>query len=790
LVGALPLGSFAVLQAEAAFQMANPLIDNAVRRDSRRWRNYGAPLLAALSFLLASCGGGGDDDGSGTPPATNRAPTAVINVTPASGHAPLDVSLSGSASSDTDGTIVSYRFTAGGATLGSTSQVRHTFTEPGEYQVTLTVTDDDGATATASAAITVMEEVSSDDPSPFGSAPVKVVCEPGSGKDYLVGPGQPYETIGAVPWENLAPGDTVRIHHKATAYHEKIFIINSGTDEKPIRVCGVPGPNGELPVISGENATTRVQLLPRIDDFEDCPKSNPDCDPLPDYSVQRFGVVAVRGTEFGQAITNIIIEGLSITGTLAGAPVSNDENPTNSFIATDGVSRKWDTSAACVWVQRASAVIVRGNELSWCGSGMFTLSKPETAADVIRFLLVEGNYFHDNNLIDDYNRHQAYLQGVDFTIQYNYFGDPRSIGDSSFSAGSALKTRVAGLTVRYNYFRNGARLLDLVEIEDFASHVMPWKYAERRATELADLSPEELEESDAIQALDWAKYHVTFVYGNLLHVSGRGGATNPVHYGFDNSQHDREPGTLWFYNNTYLAETDHSDPDVVRLFDYGSDFGDAGYYGYPLTLLNAVPGSDGKPTELHYITDENGDTCLQLSAGCTDWGAMSQHRQDEYGRFRAFNNAIVLLPYTSGAKQSAFELTRNLWDQVELGGGNWISDTWNIPDPDTGNTTTPGFGIRVLEDAWPGGNDKHHVTGVPLLEGPGSPIVRATFQPLSNSQLLNKAVALPEELPRPDFQIMRDPSKPGALVISPRDTVKTIGAIESASDTTDPGPRS
>jgi len=50
-------------------------------------------------------------------------------------------------------------------------------------------------------------------------------------------------------------------------------------------------------------------------------------------------------------------------------------------------------------------------------------------------------------------------------------------------------------------------------------------------------------------------------------------------------------------------------------------------------------------------------------------------------------------------------------------------------------------------------------------------------------------VSLPAELQAlpPDRQVVRDPAKPGRLTISPRTTLKTIGAIETASSSTDPG---
>src|SRR5262245_59600145 len=77
---------------------------------------------------------------------------------------------------------------------------------------------------------------------------------------FEVGFGQAYGSIGAVPWNSLAAGDVVRIHWRSPAeggdYHEKINISGQGTADKPIQVLGVAGPDGELPVINGANATT------------------------------------------------------------------------------------------------------------------------------------------------------------------------------------------------------------------------------------------------------------------------------------------------------------------------------------------------------------------------------------------------------------------------------------------------------------------------------------------------------------------------------------------------------
>lgn len=91
-----------------------------------------------------------------TPPPTNMPPTASFTATPASGDAPLEVSLDASASSDSDGRIVSYSWNFGNSgPLGSGVRVSHIYKDPATKTIVLTVTDNQGATATASRTIEV-----------------------------------------------------------------------------------------------------------------------------------------------------------------------------------------------------------------------------------------------------------------------------------------------------------------------------------------------------------------------------------------------------------------------------------------------------------------------------------------------------------------------------------------------------------------------------------------------------------------------------------------------------------
>lgn len=67
----------------------------------------------------------------------------------------LDCTVDGAKSSDPDGGIVSYAWDFGDATEAAGPAAQRTFTDPGTYDITLTVTDNRGATATKTRSVTV-----------------------------------------------------------------------------------------------------------------------------------------------------------------------------------------------------------------------------------------------------------------------------------------------------------------------------------------------------------------------------------------------------------------------------------------------------------------------------------------------------------------------------------------------------------------------------------------------------------------------------------------------------------
>lgn len=100
------------------------------------------PAQSITLFVLPSSGG-------------NRPPIAAISTNVTSGNAPLAVNFSGSGSSDPDGTISSYAWTFGDGATATGATASHTYQTAGTYTSTLKVTDNTGASSTASTTITV-----------------------------------------------------------------------------------------------------------------------------------------------------------------------------------------------------------------------------------------------------------------------------------------------------------------------------------------------------------------------------------------------------------------------------------------------------------------------------------------------------------------------------------------------------------------------------------------------------------------------------------------------------------
>ena len=97
----------------------------------------------------------------------NQPPVVSLTVSPQSGTSPLLVTADASGSHDPDGSITNYRINFGDGTVVSTATASHTYLAAGAFTVTATLTDNLGATSSASQPLTV-------------SAPPPPTCTPGT----------------------------------------------------------------------------------------------------------------------------------------------------------------------------------------------------------------------------------------------------------------------------------------------------------------------------------------------------------------------------------------------------------------------------------------------------------------------------------------------------------------------------------------------------------------------------------------------------------------------------------
>lgn len=247
-----------------------------------------------------------------------------------------------------------------------------------------------------------------------------------SATTYVVGPSSPYKTIGSVPWATLQPGDTVLINWQSTPYKEKWVICLKGAPSAPITVQGVPGPNGQLPVIDGASAKTAPGLS---------------------YWGEERGVIKIGGATVPSDTMPAYI-------VIANLEVIN-ASPGNYYYSDTGSRGKYASNAASIYVEKGENITIRNCSIHASGNGIFVGSPLGTPS---RNILVEGNNIYGNGNKNSDQEHNTYTEAIGVTFQYNNMG-PLKAG----SNGINLKDRSAGTIVRYNWIEGGSREIDLVD---------------------------------------------------------------------------------------------------------------------------------------------------------------------------------------------------------------------------------------------------------------------------------------------------------------------------------------
>ena len=229
-----------------------------------------------------------DDDGAtGTAtttvtalPVPNQPPVASAAVQSIVGSIPLLVNLTAADSTDADGSIVDYAWDFGNGTSANGAIVQATYTEAGSYVATVTVTDDDGATSTASVNIEVSADPNVAPSSVFsadvtsGTAPLAVAFD-GSGSSDLDG------TISGYSWNfgngSFAAGPTASTTYQLPGVYTARLTVtdNKGATGSSTRLIVVNPPANQVPTAQA-TAVSAPGDAPRLMSFSSAGSADPD----------------------------------------------------------------------------------------------------------------------------------------------------------------------------------------------------------------------------------------------------------------------------------------------------------------------------------------------------------------------------------------------------------------------------------------------------------------------------------------------------------------------------------
>lgn len=230
--------------------------------------------------------------------------------------------------------------------------------------------------------------------------------------------------LGEIDWGKLRPGDTVRIPYRAAPYAERVVVGCRGAADAWITIAGTPGPGGELPVITGENATTDPQFAVGYPPLE------------------AQGLVTVwKTTATGSTTPGFIeIKNLEVRGAKAG----------NSFAGADGTRKQWSTASG-IYALSFDHLKITNCTVADNDQGVFT-GDSQPCND----LTISGCAIAGNGVVGSDQQHNTYCQCAGATYLNNRYGPVRP-----GSGGGALKDRSSDVLIQGNVITAGARCIDV-----------------------------------------------------------------------------------------------------------------------------------------------------------------------------------------------------------------------------------------------------------------------------------------------------------------------------------------
>lgn len=201
----------------------------------------------------------------------NQSPVAAVGATPAVGNAPLLVQLSSAGSLDVDGAIAGYAWNFGNGTTSANPNPSAIYDTPGTYSVSLTVTDNDGASAVRSTTVVVnppnIAPVPSFTATPLtGSAPLVVNVNGAGSSDadgsvvsYAWNFGNGQNATGALAQTTFTTAGTYVIRltvtdNRGTSRNSTVTVVAGAANARPIAVISALPTSGPAPLLVRLNA--------------------------------------------------------------------------------------------------------------------------------------------------------------------------------------------------------------------------------------------------------------------------------------------------------------------------------------------------------------------------------------------------------------------------------------------------------------------------------------------------------------------------------------------------------
>jgi large repetitive protein len=191
----------------------------------------------------------------------------VVNAPPTASFAPtvtnLGLAVDASASADSDGTIVSYAWNFGDSTTGSGKTTTHTFAAAGNYTVTLTVTDNLGASTSSSTTVSATLPPNVLPTASFTTSATNLVASFNAAAS-----GDTDGTIVSYAWNfgDLTTGSGVTTNHTYLSGGTFSVVLTvtdnrggTATSTVPVTVAAAPPPNVP-PTASFSSTTTNLAV--------------------------------------------------------------------------------------------------------------------------------------------------------------------------------------------------------------------------------------------------------------------------------------------------------------------------------------------------------------------------------------------------------------------------------------------------------------------------------------------------------------------------------------------------